>query len=176
MGAYFLFFCCYRKVSASIPAVPYSVLRFCPLRVPIVGTGSMIDTVWDFWACEKAPSKQDKNLRTSAPSSHGLFFGCAFVPLPGVADGSELTSDHSMRWPLFVYMPLWKKHVSALCGLSCDWNSGDSSEYKLPDALNKAGDCMRLQSTLFSGPCSPRPPVGAVTTHELCNWCPLLKM
>lgn len=37
------------------------------------------------------PSKQDKGLAASLPPYHGLFLECAAMPLPGIAERSELT-------------------------------------------------------------------------------------
>jgi hypothetical protein len=62
--------------------------------------------------CEKTPRRQGP---VSLGFSHSveLFLECVFMPLPGVAERSELPSDYSLLFAaviqLHVYMPLFKK-------------------------------------------------------------------
>lgn len=69
--------------------------------------------------CEKTPRKQDKGLMTSV-SSKQLFLEYVFVLLPGIADRNEFTPNYSLQqaFVMFIYMPLWKKHVAVTCSLS----------------------------------------------------------
>lgn len=68
-------------------------------------------------ACGKTPRKQESRdlsfFQNKEYSSE-----CAFVPLPGVAERSELTSDHSLQRATVIgsYVSM-KKKIFAPCGL-----------------------------------------------------------
>ena len=68
--------------------------------------------------------QESKSLMSSVSSKNTeMFLECAFVPLPGVADRSEFTSDYSLQLLLLsAYMPFWKNMFLLCVGLSdtCD--------------------------------------------------------
>lgn len=73
------------------------------------------------------------------------------MPLLGVLDRSELTSDYSLQLGIVICLcASMKKHVFATCTLSCDCTlySCDSSESEMFKALEKA---------LIARDCGPHP-------------------
>ena len=90
-----------------------------------------------------------------------LLLECACVPIPGVVDWSEITSDYSLQLAVVICLDnSMEKHILPCVSLQLNilllWFFL-TPEYKLPNALNKAGDCTRLYSDSFSGPAFPGP-------------------
>ena len=69
------------------------------------------------------------------------------MPLPGIVNGGGFASVH--------LLPLVRMFTARS---SCDLDLRDApKEYKLSDALNKVGYCMRLWSASFRGSIHPGP-------------------
>lgn len=66
--------------------------------------------------CEKTPGKQEfRGL--SYFSNTELFLEHVFLPLPGVEDRREFTSDHSSQVAIVCLSVSMEEHVFATCGI-----------------------------------------------------------